>query len=43
MSELPPTTCEQFSSDVIYFDEIYDNCKKYYVKKFSLKFHRIKI
>ena len=43
MSELPPTRCEQFSSDAIYFDETCDNCKKNYIKKTSLKFHRIKI
>ena len=43
MSEPPPTTYVQFSSDVIYFDEIYDNCKKHYIKKISLKFQRIKI
>ena len=41
MSEPPPS--ERFSSDVINFDEICDNCKKYYIKKVSLKFHRIKI
>ena len=29
MSEPPPTRCERFSSDVIYFDEICDNCKKH--------------
>ena len=43
MSELPPTRDERFSSDVIYFDEICDNCKKHYIEKISLKFHRIKI
>ena len=43
MSEPPPTRCEQFSSDLIYFDEICDNCKKHYIKKIYLKFHRIKI
>ena len=43
MSEPSPTTCVQFSSVVIYFDEIYDNCKKHYIKKISLKFQRIKI
>ena len=43
MSETSPTRCERFSSDVIYFDEICDICKKYYIKKISLKFHRIKI
>ena len=42
MNELPPTRCEQFSSDVIYFDEICDDCKKHYIKKIYLKFHRIK-
>ena len=41
MSELPPTRDERFSSDVIYFDEICDNCKKHYNKKISLKFHRM--
>ena len=29
MSEPPPTRCERFSSNVIFFDEICDNCKKY--------------
>ena len=43
MSEPVPTRCERFSSYVIYFDEICDNCKKYYIKKISLKFHGIKI
>ena len=43
MSEPPATRCERFSSYVIYFDEICDNCKKHYIKKISLKFHRIKI
>ena len=43
MSEPPPTRYERFSSDVIYFDEICDNCKKHYIKEISLKFHRIKI
>ena len=42
MSEPPPTRCEQFSSDVIYFDEICDICKKHYIKKISFKFYRIK-
>ena len=42
MSEPPPTRCEQFSSDVIYFDEICDICKKHYIKKMSFKFYRIK-
>ena len=42
MSEPAPTRCERFSSDVIFFDEICDNCKKHYIKKISLKFHRIK-
>ena len=42
MNEPPPTRCEQFSSNVIYFDEICDDCKKHYIKKISLKFHRIK-
>ena len=43
MSELPPTRCERFSSDVIYVDEICDDCKKHYTKKIYLKFHRIEI
>ena len=34
MSEPPPTRCEQFSSDVIYFNEICDNCKKHTLRKF---------
>ena len=42
MNEPPSTSCEQFSSDVIYFDKICDNCKKHYIKKISLKFRRIK-
>ena len=42
MSERPPTRCERFSSDAIFFDEICDNCKKRFIKKISLKFHRIK-
>ena len=42
MSKPPPTRCERFSSGVIFFDEICDNCKKHYIKKISLKFHRIK-
>ena len=42
MSEPPPTTCERFSLDIIFFDEICDNCKKHYIKKISIKFHRIK-
>ena len=42
MTEPPPTRCERFSSDVIFFDEICDNCKKHYIKKISLKFHRVK-
>ena len=29
MSEPPPTRCEQFSSNVIFFDEICDNCNKH--------------
>ena len=29
MSGPPPTRCERFSSDVIFFDEICDNCKKH--------------
>ena len=43
MSESPPTRCERFPSDVTYFDKICDNCKEHYIKKNSLKFHRIKI
>ena len=43
MSESPPTRCKRFSSDVIFFDKICDNCKRHYIKKISLKFHRIKI
>ena len=43
MNEPPPTRCERFSSDVIYFHEICDNCKKHYIKKISLKLDRIKI
>ena len=43
MIEPPPTRCELLFSDIIFFDEICDNCKKYYIKKISLKFHRIKI
>ena len=42
MIEPPPTRCELLFSDIIFFDEICDNCKKYYIKKISLKFHRIK-
>ena len=42
MSEPLPTRCERFSSGVIFFDEICDNVKKHYIKKISLKFHRIK-
>ena len=42
MSEPSPTRFERFSSDVMYFDEICDNCKKHYIKKIPLKFHRIK-
>ena len=42
MSEPSPTRFERFSSDVIYFDEICDSRKKHYIKKISLKFHRIK-
>ena len=43
MSESPPTRYERFPSDVTYFDKICDNCKEHYIKKNSLKFHRIKI
>ena len=43
MSEPPPTRCERFSSDVIFFDEICNNFKKHYIKKISSKFHRPKI
>ena len=43
MSEPLPTRCEWSSSDVIYFYEICDNCKKHYIKKISLKFYRINI
>ena len=42
MSEPLPTRYERFSSDVIFFEEICDDCKKHYIKKISLKFHRIK-
>ena len=41
MSEPPPTRCERFFLDIIFFDEICDNCKKH-IKKISIKFHRIK-
>ena len=34
MNEPPPTRYKRFSSDVIYFDEICDSCKKHYIKKF---------
>ena len=43
MSGPSSTRCERFSSDVIYFHEICDNCKKHYIKKIYLKFHWIKI
>ena len=43
MSEPPPARCERLSSDVIYCYKICDNCKKHYIKKICLKFHRIKI
>ena len=42
MSEPLPSRCKRFSSDVIFFHEIYDNCKKHYIKKISSKFHRMK-
>ena len=42
MSEPPPTRCERFFLDIIFFDEICDNCKKHYIKKISIRFHRIK-
>ena len=42
MSEPSPIRFERFSSDVMYFDEICDNCKKHCIKKIPLKFHRIK-
>ena len=42
MSEPPPNRCERFSSDIIFFDKIGDNCQKHCTKKISLKFHRIK-
>ena len=42
MSEPPPTRSERFSLDIIIFDRICDNCKKHYIKKISIKFHRIK-
>ena len=38
MSEPLPTRCQQFSSYVIFFDEICNNCKKHYIKKISSKF-----
>ena len=38
MSEPPPTRCQRFSSYVIFFDEIWNNCKKHYIKKISSKF-----
>ena len=38
MSEPPPTGCQRFSSYVIFFDEIWNNCKKHYIKKISSKF-----
>ena len=42
MSEPPLTRCDRFSLDIIFFDEICDNCKKHYIKKISVRFHRIK-
>ena len=42
MSEPPLTRCDRFSLDIIFFDEICDNCKKHYIKKISIRFHRIK-
>ena len=38
MSEPLPTRCQQFSSYVIFFDEICNNCKKHYIKKISSTF-----
>ena len=42
MSEPPPSRCELFSLDITFFYEIFDKCKKHYIKKISIKFHRIK-